>query len=206
MTVSWLVVFHGSNILFYSMVSATPRFSKEPARRRLRNGPRRCRVIFPRLGHHQPKPEGGEGGDAGQGKKGAIIARSLDNHPTDGIAERCPNASGSTDRAVCDVEAAGTASEIGHDEDREHTKDTRPDAIEDLHRDQDRGIVAERIQDPAHGQDAEAEHKDRFPPVRAGDPPRPESDWNHDTLSDYDTGRHIQGGAVVMSHGQPLPE
>src|SRR6266704_5058985 len=131
MTVSWLVVFHGSNILFYSMVSATPRFSKEPARRRLRNGPRRCRVVFPRLGHHQPKPEGSEGGNAGQGKKGATIARSLDDHPTDGITQPRPNAGGRADRAICNVEAARTAGQIGHNEDREHPKDTRPDAIED---------------------------------------------------------------------------
>src|SRR6266851_8497822 len=106
------------------MVSATSRFSKESARRRLQNGPRRCRAVVPRLGHHQPKPAGGEGGNASQGKKGTIIARSLDDHATDGIAQRRPNAGGSADRAVCDVETASTAGEIGHNEDREHTKDT----------------------------------------------------------------------------------
>src|SRR5712691_8191706 len=124
------------------MVSATPRFSKEPARRRLRNEPLRGRVVVPRLRHHQPKPAGGEGGNASQGKKGTIIARNLDDHATDGIAQRRPNAGGSADRAVCDVETASAAGEISHNEDREHTKDTRPDAIEDLNRDQDRGIAA----------------------------------------------------------------
>src|SRR5215831_8435870 len=112
----------------YPMVSATPRFSKELVRRLLQNGLRRCRVIVLRLGHHQPKPERGDSGNAGQGQKGATIARSLNDHPTDGIAARRPDTGGSADRAVCDIEAAGAAGQIGHDEDREHTKNTRPDA------------------------------------------------------------------------------
>src|SRR2546427_451932 len=95
------------------IVSATPRFSKEPAWRRLRNEPQRGRVVVPRLGHHEPKPERGEGGNTGQGQKGAIIAHCLDNHPTDGIAQRRPDAGGRADRAVSDVEAASAAGEIG---------------------------------------------------------------------------------------------
>src|SRR5262249_40872501 len=100
----------GANSGQLIMVSATPRVSKEPARKPLRNGSLR-------LGHHETKPERGEGGNTRQGKKGAIITRRLDNHATDGVAQRCANAGGGANCAVCEVEAAGAAGEISHHED-----------------------------------------------------------------------------------------
>src|ERR687888_1396838 len=126
MTVSWIVVLHWAQVSSCPMVSTTPRFSKKLVRWRLQNGLRRCRVIVPGLGHHQPKPERGKSGNAGQGQKGATIACSLDDHPTDGITQRRPNAGGRADRAICEVEATGAAGQIGHDEDREHTKNAGP--------------------------------------------------------------------------------
>ena len=92
--------------------------------------------MVPGLGHHQPKPERGKSGNAGQGQKGATIACSLDDHPTDGITQRRPNAGGRADRAIGDVEAAGAAGEIGHNNYGQHAEDAGPDAIEDLDRDQ----------------------------------------------------------------------
>ena len=60
------------------------------------------------------------------------------------------------------VEPAGPLGQVGDDQDRDDAEDPRADAVEELHGDEVDGIDAQAVEQPADGQDREADQEDRL--------------------------------------------
>ena len=130
----------------------------------------------------------------------------LDQGASKKVAERRAQPDGSRQRALDKIEAARTSGAIGNHQDRYNTKDCIRNAVQQLNRDQLRGVVREGVQQSPDREYAEAQQEERLSSMRI----RVSSDkWGRahdDDLRDHNAGRHERCGGRRRSLREHLAE
>ncbi|PAV92583.1 hypothetical protein WR25_08146 [Diploscapter pachys] len=127
------------------------------------------------------------------------IAGADDDRARQRRAERRAQPLRRRDRALRDVEAARTLSQVGNHHREQCAEDTGPYPVERLHADQPPGIVRQRIQRAARGQHAERDEEQRLSPPAIDVAADDDGDRHHHQLCGDDTGGG-QRGRRILAH------
>ncbi len=100
-------------------------------------------------------------------------------------------------RSVCDVL---------YDKGKQRPENAGSDTVEQLHAHQPVGVIRQRVEEPASGQDSEPHQKDRLSPPRVGPGPDHIRHRHHHDLRRDDARRHQRRSFVSIVQRQQLAD
>ena len=158
------------------------------------------------LGYGEGEIKQGDRGDHRQHEEAGVEARRLNHGAGNHVAQGRAQARRRGERPLHEAEAPGAARQVGDHQHADDSEDAGPDSVQELNRDQVRGIGTQRVKHAAHGQDQEADQEDRLSSPGLGKPAGRQGDRDHHELGRDDGRRHRAGSVGVGPRGKLLPD